>query len=45
MKKNLGNKSPFEEKYYEILRKLEGSDLISVKIFLRDILPDLEKRA
>ncbi|MGE4498405.1 MAG: HD domain-containing protein [Deferribacterales bacterium] len=43
--KNLGNRSPFEEKYYEILAKLEGSELLSVKIFLRDILPDLEKRA
>lgn len=43
--KNLGNKSPFEAKYDEILAKLEGSELLSVKLFLRDILPDLEKRA
>jgi putative hydrolase of HD superfamily len=43
--KNLGNKSPFETKYDEILAKLEGSELLSVKLFLRDILPDLEKRA
>jgi putative hydrolase of HD superfamily len=42
--KNLGNRTPFEEKYYEILGKLEGSDLLSVKIFLRDILPELDSK-
>lgn len=42
--KNLGNKFPFEEKYFEILKKLENSELISVKTFVKEILPELASR-
>jgi putative hydrolase of HD superfamily len=43
--KNLGNRYPFEKKYQEILDKLTSSELVSVKTFVHEVLPELEKLA
>lgn len=37
----LGNSQTFKEKYYVLVRTLENSELVSVKYFLKNVLPDM----
>lgn len=37
----LGNSQTFKEKYYILVKKLEESKLLSVKYFLKEVLPEM----
>ena len=37
----LGNSQTFKEKYYILVSKLEESELLSVKYFLKEVLPEM----
>lgn len=39
----LGNWQTFKEKYFVLVEKLEESELVSVKYFLEDVLPEMVK--